>query len=56
MFQRHLEFDYVIYINKESNTIFHQFLFQILYTLLKVGCQLLSRARNYDKKYKHRLF
>ena len=29
------------YINKESHTIFHQFLFQNLYICLEIGCQLL---------------
>ena len=57
MFQRYLKFDQVIYINKGSYTISPNSYFKIyIYIHLKVGCQLLSRVRNYDNKYKHCLF
>ena len=41
----------MIYIRKESYTIFHQFLFQNVYIRLKIGCQLLSNVKNYDNNF-----
>ena len=40
------------YINKESYSIFHQFLFQNLCFRLKIRCKLLAEVRNYNNKCK----